>query len=108
LCCRKRSGLKRTLFFAGGEAISALEYTDFGRVTEFRYGAELGKAFRGNNPIKYLQNFGMSKKVYNFPISVKFIIEIFTTDKQTRMAKFSYKSIAFVGIISSNSTALPH
>ncbi|KAJ4434150.1 hypothetical protein ANN_16470 [Periplaneta americana] len=42
----------------GGEAIKSTEYTGFGRVTEFKYGAELGNAFRGNNPIKYLVNFG--------------------------------------------------
>ncbi|XP_069700676.1 alpha-amylase-like [Periplaneta americana] len=42
----------------GGEAIKGSEYTGFGRVTEFKYGAELGNAFRGNNPIKYLVNFG--------------------------------------------------
>ncbi|GFG37751.1 hypothetical protein Cfor_05293 [Coptotermes formosanus] len=42
----------------GGEAISSSEYTAFGRVTEFKYGAELGNAFRGNNAIKWLINFG--------------------------------------------------
>jgi alpha-amylase len=49
--------------FSGYEAVSASEYTAFGRVTEFKYGAELGNALRGNNPIKYLHNFGKSKKV---------------------------------------------
>ncbi|XP_066993781.2 alpha-amylase [Anabrus simplex] len=42
----------------GGEAVKKTEYTGFGTVTEFKYGAELGNAFRGNNPIKYLKNFG--------------------------------------------------
>ncbi|XP_046391056.1 alpha-amylase 4N-like [Ischnura elegans] len=42
----------------GGEAISAREYLYIGRVTEFKYGAKLGEAFRGDNPIKYLSNFG--------------------------------------------------
>jgi len=71
------------VYCSGGEAIKSSEYTDMGRVTEFKYGAELGKAFRGKNPIKYLQNFGMYKKFSKFPISVKFFIYIFTTDRQT-------------------------
>ena len=60
-------------------------------MTEFRYGAELGNAFRGNNAIKWLQNFGMSKTHCKFAISVKLFIDIFTTDKHIRMAKLSYK-----------------
>jgi hypothetical protein len=52
--------------FAGGEAISSSEYTDFGRVTEFRFGAGLGNVFRGNIPIKNLQNFGMLKRTVSF------------------------------------------
>jgi len=71
------------VYCSGGEAIKSSEYMDMGRVTEFKYGAELGKAFRGKNPIKYLQNFGMYKKYCKFPISVKFFIYIFTTDRQT-------------------------
>jgi len=50
-------------------------------VTEFKYGAELGKAFRGKNPIKYLKNFGMSKTYSKFPISVKLFIVILRTDR---------------------------
>jgi len=60
-------GLKRTVFFfAGNEAVTASEYTDLGRVTEYRYGAELSNAFRGNKPIKYLKNFGMYKSTIIF------------------------------------------
>lgn len=44
--------------FTGGEAISSEEYVGNGRVTEFRYGKYLGEAFRGNNQLKYLNNFG--------------------------------------------------
>jgi hypothetical protein len=43
---------------AGGAGIHSSDYTGFGRVTEFKYSAEIGNAFRGNNPIKYLNNFG--------------------------------------------------
>ncbi|XP_073971162.1 alpha-amylase 1-like isoform X1 [Rhodnius prolixus] len=42
----------------GGEAIKATEYTDFGHVTEFRYGIELSRAFRGKNLLKWLRSFG--------------------------------------------------
>lgn len=42
----------------GGEAISKYDYTYFGRVTEFKYGMELGIAFQGGNPIHWLKNFG--------------------------------------------------
>lgn len=34
------------------------EYTHIGTVTEFRYSAEIGKAFRGRNQLRYLRNFG--------------------------------------------------
>jgi len=68
-------GLKRIVCFSGGEAVRATEYTCFGRVTEFKYGAELSNAFRGNNPIRFLRNFGLSKTYYNFPVNIKFFIE---------------------------------
>jgi hypothetical protein len=73
--------------FTGEGAIRSSEYTDLGRVTEYKYGAELGNAFQGHNPIKWLQNFGMLKKYSLFPVSIKFVIQTLTTDKQIRMAK---------------------
>ncbi|XP_018575963.1 alpha-amylase-like isoform X2 [Anoplophora glabripennis] len=42
----------------GGEAVSKREYVGFGAVLEFKFGAELGNAFQGNNPLKYLKNWG--------------------------------------------------
>ena len=42
----------------GGEAISKNEYTHIGTVTEFRYSAEIGKAFHGRNQLRWLYNFG--------------------------------------------------
>ncbi len=42
----------------GGEPIKATEYTHLATVTEFKYSAEIGKAFRGNNQLKHLKNFG--------------------------------------------------
>jgi alpha-amylase len=46
------------MLVAGGEGIHSTDYTGFGRITEFKYSAEIGNAFRGDNPIKYLSNFG--------------------------------------------------
>lgn len=42
----------------GSEAIGKYEYTHIGTVTEFRFSAEIGKAFRGGNQLRYLNNFG--------------------------------------------------
>ncbi|XP_025110828.1 alpha-amylase-like isoform X2 [Pomacea canaliculata] len=42
----------------GGEAIKAEEYLATGRVTNFKFGLELGKVFRRQNAMKYLSNFG--------------------------------------------------
>ncbi|XP_055587960.1 alpha-amylase 1-like [Uranotaenia lowii] len=42
----------------GGEAVSKNEYTELGTVTEFRFSAEIGKAFRGRNQLKWLRNWG--------------------------------------------------
>nr|AGN55419.1 amylase [Pinctada fucata]AGN55420.1 amylase [Pinctada fucata] len=42
----------------GGEAIKAAEYTPIARVTNFIYGIKIADVFRGNNPAKYLKNWG--------------------------------------------------
>ncbi|GLV35221.1 Amylase proximal [Carabus blaptoides fortunei] len=42
----------------GSEPISKHEYTHIGRVTEFKHSAEIGRAFRGLNQLKYLKNWG--------------------------------------------------
>lgn len=44
----------------GGEPIKGTEYTSMGRVTEFRYGKELGDVIRRNRDqkLKFLKNFG--------------------------------------------------
>jgi len=43
----------------GGEPITAIEYTGSGRVTEFRFGAKLGRVLRKFDKLKWLNNFGM-------------------------------------------------
>nr|AAW66411.1 Amyrel [Drosophila sternopleuralis] len=42
----------------GHETVSHDEYTPLGAVTEFRFSEEIGKAFRGNNALKWLQSWG--------------------------------------------------
>ncbi|XP_066142305.1 alpha-amylase-like [Euwallacea fornicatus] len=42
----------------GVDPIDNTDYTSFGRVCEFKYGAELAPCFRGTNPLKYLNNWG--------------------------------------------------
>nr|AAW66432.1 Amyrel [Scaptodrosophila finitima] len=42
----------------GHETVSRDEYRELGAVTEFRFSEEIGKAFRGNNALKWLQSFG--------------------------------------------------
>jgi alpha-amylase len=44
----------------GGEAVSKNEYTEFGTVTEFRFSSEIGRAFHGRNPLKWLKYMNLS------------------------------------------------
>lgn len=48
--------------FLGGEGVTKTEYTDFGAVTEFVFGATLGTVFRGNEKMQlsYLSDWGPS------------------------------------------------
>ncbi|CAG9766805.1 unnamed protein product [Ceutorhynchus assimilis] len=56
-------GGSRALYYqevidTGSDPVSNTEYTGFGRVCEFKFGAQLANCFRGNNPLKYLTNWG--------------------------------------------------
>nr|QEI22884.1 putative alpha-amylase [Oryctes rhinoceros] len=42
----------------GGEGISFTEYLHLGRITEFRYSAEIGRVFRGYDQLRWLSNWG--------------------------------------------------
>ncbi|CAO1306626.1 unnamed protein product [Diamesa hyperborea] len=53
-----RAFITQEVIDLGGEAISKDEYTHLGTVTEFRFSAEIGKAFRGGNALKNLRSFG--------------------------------------------------
>lgn len=61
------------LTHSGGEAITSSEYTGIGRVTEFKYGKFLGEAFRGNNQLKWLSNFGEGWGMLDRAYSLVFI-----------------------------------
>lgn len=39
----------------GGEAITKFEYTKLGAVTEFKFSNEIGRAFNGENSLKWLK-----------------------------------------------------
>ena len=41
----------------GHEAISAYEYTHLGRITEFRYSRDVGRAFRRHFALSHLSTF---------------------------------------------------
>lgn len=43
----------------GDGSIHGITYTPLGLVTDFKYGQELSRAFKGNNPLKWFKNFGM-------------------------------------------------
>ena len=42
----------------GSEAVSSKEYSVLASVTEFKHGSELSNAIEGNNPLKWLMNWG--------------------------------------------------
>lgn len=53
------------MYIGTGEAVTKEEYYQLGYVTEFRYGSELGRAMRGNNPLKWYFDFGKYEKKRN-------------------------------------------
>lgn len=44
--CLKTNKVALQVIDLGGEGISASDYINIGRITEFKYGAKLGKVFR--------------------------------------------------------------
>lgn len=57
----------------GGEAISKNEYTHIGTVTEFRYSAEIGRAFNGRNQLRWLYNFGTAWGFLSSNLALTFV-----------------------------------
>ncbi|XP_046384116.1 alpha-amylase 2-like [Ischnura elegans] len=57
----------------GGEGISWTQYSHLGRVTDFKFGDEIGRAFRGSNLLKWLKTFGASWGLVPSEDSVVFV-----------------------------------
>lgn len=63
----------------GNEAITKYEYSNLGAITEFRFSAEIGKAFRGWNDLKWLRNWGTE---WGFIESSKALVFVDNHDNQ--------------------------
>lgn len=50
-----RSFIIQEVIDLGGEGVSKYEYTQLGTITEFKFSNEIGRAFRGYNPLKWLK-----------------------------------------------------
>lgn len=57
----------------GGEAVSYKEYLGVGRVLDFRYSAEIGRVFRGNDKLRWLVNWGPEWNMAGGDESVVFV-----------------------------------
>ncbi|KAI8121942.1 hypothetical protein FF38_02197 [Lucilia cuprina] len=55
---RSRAFIYQEVIDHGHETVSKYEYNLLGAVTEFRFSEEVGRAFRGHNQLKWLQNWG--------------------------------------------------
>lgn len=55
------------------EPIRGEQYFDLGRVTEFRFGSKLGYAFRGNDQLRWLSNWGPAWGLYPEGMALVFI-----------------------------------
>ena len=60
----------------GGEPISASEYYNIGRVTEFKYGLKLTNLFRKRDQLKWMWNWGSDWGQLFFPYT--------TTSKESK------------------------
>ncbi|GLH10096.1 Alpha-amylase-related protein, partial [Gryllus bimaculatus] len=57
----------------GTGPVHSYEYTDIGRVTEFKYGMDLSGCFGGSNALKWLKNFGTEWLLMDSESAVAFI-----------------------------------
>ncbi|XP_058460013.1 alpha-amylase 2-like [Malaya genurostris] len=53
-----RAFITQEVIDLGGEGVSKYEYINLGTVTEFRFSAEIGRAFHGRNQLKWLSSWG--------------------------------------------------
>lgn len=73
----------------GTEAISKYEYNKFAAVTEFRHGAELNKAFTGNNLLKWFVSWG---EPWSFLPTKDAVVFVDNHDTQRGSNALTYKS----------------
>ncbi|KAK9501822.1 hypothetical protein O3M35_012481 [Rhynocoris fuscipes] len=57
----------------GGEGVKFSEYTGMGHVTEFKFGKELSRSFRGQNLLKWFRNFGPEWNLMNSDYALVFV-----------------------------------
>ncbi|XP_065339160.1 alpha-amylase A-like [Cloeon dipterum] len=53
-----RPFLAQEVIDLGGSIVGFTDYLDLGRITEFRFSAEIGRAFRGLNELRWLSSWG--------------------------------------------------
>ena len=75
----------------GGEAISSSEYTHLGRVTEFRYSRDMGKAFRRQFALKVLR--GLGSTAWNWLPSDRALVFVDNHDNQRGHGAGSYYAL---------------
>ncbi|XP_034233104.1 alpha-amylase B-like [Thrips palmi] len=63
----------------GNEPVSYKEYLDSGRVLDFRYSAEIGRVFGGNDQLRWLVNWGPA---WNFPDGMESVVFVDNHDNQ--------------------------
>lgn len=57
----------------GNEPISGSEYFHLGQVTEFRYGSDLARSFRGQSALRWLNNIGEAWGYFPSTMSFTFV-----------------------------------
>jgi hypothetical protein len=83
------------------------EYNKIGVATEFRFANEIGKAFRGNTKLMYLQNFGVS---WGFLNSTDALVFVDNHDNQRSNGKFilTYKNSKQYKMATAFAAAFPY
>lgn len=74
----------------GSDAIKPTEYTSLGIVTEFKYSMEIGKAFRGDNQLKWLKNFGSEWNFLPSHLALTFV-DNHDTQRSSDFGSLTYK-----------------
>lgn len=75
--------------------MSKNEYTNIGRVTEFKFSAEIGRAFRGHNALKWLVNWGPAWGMLSDDKALVFV------DNHDNQVNFIYEPVSYLSPIAS-------